>query len=198
VSRASVAANDPDLSPAVAKLLDAGADCITLNTTPNMVVQALTAIHQTGEQPTVALVGAVFPKDARKSVGELGENVLSIENSVSPDEDTPVINQIKADMAKFDRSSQLSSFGIETWTSGRLIEAAVRTIDGPVNAQTLLAALNGLRDVAIPTIHNFSAIELPNPAFKRFFNHYLVNYRIHDTVPVRDGDFYDIAAALPK
>jgi hypothetical protein len=52
--------------------------------------------------------------------------------------------------------------------------------------------------VEIPTMHTFSAIELPNSAYKRFFNHYLLNYRIHDTVPVQEGDFYDIQPAFPK
>jgi hypothetical protein len=176
----------------VAKLLDAGADCLTINTAPPVVVQALTAVSQTGKKPTIALVGAVFPKDTRVAVGKLGENALVLESALSPDDASPVIAQIKADMLPFDSKSELTSFGVYAWTSGKIIEAAVRKMEGPINAQTLLAAMNSLRDVPIPTI------ELTNPAFKRYFNHSLINYRIHDTVPVREGDFYDIESALPK
>jgi hypothetical protein len=198
VSRAAVPSNAPDLAPAISKLLEGGAECITVNAAPAMVVQALTAINQSGQKPMIALVDGVFPQATRKTVGPLGENALMMGGLLNPDDPSPVIAQIKSDMKQFDNKSPLTSYGVTAWTAAKVIEAAVRKMDGPINKVTLLAALNGLRDVEIPTMHSFSAVELPNPAYKRFFNHYLLNYRIHDTVPVADGDFYDIQPAFPK
>ena len=52
VARASFPANAPDLAPAVAKLMDANPQCIALAILPTAVVQAVTAIKQTGKKVT--------------------------------------------------------------------------------------------------------------------------------------------------
>ena len=102
-------------------------------------------------------------------------------------------------MASIDPKAQLSAMAMYGWISGKMSLAALPNIQGDVTKESLMTALNNLKDVDTQGLsHPITTTELTNPAFKRYFNHSLINYRIHDTVPLREGDFYDIESALPK
>jgi hypothetical protein len=56
---------------------------------------------------------------------------------------------------------------------------------------------HGLRNASTDrALQPFSAIPLPPPAYKRFFNHYGINYVIENGAPTQSSGFYDLSAAL--
>jgi ABC-type branched-subunit amino acid transport system substrate-binding protein len=195
-ARAAVPSNAPDLAPAIARLVGAKADCIVLSVTPNMVVQAMTAISQTGAHVQVLGVGAIFPQQVIKALGQYANGAIATENQLDAADGAPIIKQIRAEIKAVDSTKDLTTIGIFSWASARLISAAVKDKTGDVSPADMLASLNSLRDVDFGgALHNLSMAELPNPAFKRLFNHYGINYKIDGGVPKREGDFYDLTSA---
>ena len=77
-ARAAVPANSPDLAPAVAKLTDAGVDCIALSVVPTQIVQAVTAINQSGKKVKVAAVSAIFVSQILSALGPALNGAISI------------------------------------------------------------------------------------------------------------------------
>lgn len=199
VARAATPSNAPDVSAPIAKLLDAGADCIILSLQPQLIVQALTAIADSGQTPRVATVGAVFPKILRDAIPDLAEGVLISESVVNPDDpDAPVLTEINADIAAGNPDyDKADSFAVAAWVTAEVIKAAVANIDGDVTAASLQAALDELRDVDTQgASFPFSADLLDSTGFARFFNHYGKMYQIEGGEVVSLTDWYDIGPAL--
>jgi ABC-type branched-subunit amino acid transport system substrate-binding protein len=197
VARAGVPDNAPDLSAAVAKLLDANPECIVLSLPPTMVVQAVTAIHQTGKKVLLAGVSAVFPPDTLKTLGPLSEGILIPAIQLDPTDPAPVIQEIRQAIADTDKSAAFTSTSVLTWASAKVLAVALANIKGDVTAASTMDALNALRDVDLHgAIHSYSSIPLTNPLVTRSFNHYAINYTIVNGKFARQGDFYDLKAVL--
>jgi ABC-type branched-subunit amino acid transport system substrate-binding protein len=196
-AQAAVAINAPDLAPAVAKLLAAKADCIILSVSPTMVVQAMTAISQSGGHPQVLGVGAIFPKQIVTALGPLGNGVITTGPALDPADPAPIVGQIRAAMQAIDPGTQVTTIALTSWVAGRLIAAAAQKLHGPVTAATMLAALNGLRNVNVGGVEPaLSMVPLTAAPYRRTFDHYGINYKIVNGVPQRQGGFYDLQPAL--
>jgi branched-chain amino acid transport system substrate-binding protein len=198
VARAAVAANAPDVSPAVARITGAGAQCIALNVSPGAVVQALTALKQSGKTLTAGGVSAIFTKQILDSLGPLANGLIVAEMQLDGgDAAAPGIAAVTADVHAISASAPVTQAGVIGWISAKLVAAALPKVQGPVTATSLMAALNGLRNVSLDgVIPPWSSVELTSPAYKRLFNHYAINYKIENGVPIRQGDFFDMAPVL--
>jgi ABC-type branched-subunit amino acid transport system substrate-binding protein len=196
-ARAAIAANAPDLAPAVAKLTGAGVDCIALSVVPTQIVQAVTAINQSGKKIRVAAVSAIFLSQILSTLGSALNGAISINSVRTGDDPAAGIAQVKADMAAIDPKAPVTELAVIAWIGAKLIEDALPSVKGPVTASSLLAALNGLRNASTDgVIPPFSAVPIANPAFARLFNHYAINYQIENGKSVALGGFYDLAPAL--
>jgi hypothetical protein len=197
VTKAAVPFNAPDLTPDIAKLSEAKVDCIALSVEPNAVVQAMTAIKQNNLKVTVAASSAIFPKQVLSSLGSEANGIILIDGWVDAEGGGPVVAQIKADMTAVNSNDPVTTLGVITWASAKLVADAAQHIQGSVTAASMLAALNGLRnastDGAIPP---FSAIELNIPAYKRYFNHYAIDYVIENGATKQLTGFYDLQSVL--
>jgi len=193
----AVPLNAPDLAPAIARLLDAGSDCIAVIVTPNIAVQAVTAISQSGKKPRMISLSAIFNKDTLDTLGSLADGILIADGQRNPTDKIPVMREITRDMQKYDKSAELTTNAVLAWCDGKIIAAALDSLKGEATAASMLTAMNGLRDVDLKdAIHSFSAIPLVNPAFVRFFNHYGINYVIKGGKAKAQGTWYDVQKAL--
>jgi ABC-type branched-subunit amino acid transport system substrate-binding protein len=189
--------NAPDIAPAIAKLTGANVDCIALSIAPNQVVQSVTAIKQSGKNIRIGGAAALFPPQVTSALGSSINGVLSFESNVDAMDTVPVVAKIKADMQAIDPKQTLTLLAVGGWASAKIIDDALPAVKGPVTASSLLVALNGLRNASTEgAIPPFSAVELPNPAYRRAFNHYGITYKFVNGVPKRQGDFYDVAGAF--
>jgi hypothetical protein len=197
-ARSAIPANAPDLAPAIAKLRDKNADCVALSVVPTQVVQAVTAINQSGTPLKEAAVSAILTPDVIKSLGPTANGMIAIDATLDGGDTTsPAIVQMRHDMKAVDSKAVPSQLAAVAWASAKLIVDALPSVQGPVTPASMLAALNGLRNASTDGVMPpFSAIELPNPAYKRAFNHFGINYVITDGKLKREGDFYDLAPAL--
>jgi hypothetical protein len=199
VSRAAVPSNAPDLAPSIAKLLGDGANCIILSVSPPMVVQAMTAISQSGETPLAAAVGAILPKQLLDAIGPLSEGIISVESALSSDDaDAPVLGELKAAMAPFDAEAPITVQSNLAWVSAHALAVAISQIDGEVTPAGVVEQMNTLTDVymggIVPPV---TVKELNSPVVPRFMNPWSLVYVIHDGKPVRfTDDFIDLRPAI--
>ncbi|MCU1343955.1 MAG: putative substrate-binding transporter protein component, partial [Acidimicrobiia bacterium] len=193
-AKASTPVNAPDLAPAIAKLNGAGVDCMSLSLAPPMVVQAMTAINQSGKKVKVVTVSAIMTPKIRDSLGSLANGITVTDTQLVPDDTAPGIDEMRSLVGQ----AKMSAYSTFVWASAKVIKAALPAVQGDVTSASLLPALNGVRNVDLGgVLHTFSAIPLDNPAFSRWFNHYGVNYVIQNGKFVRQGaDFYDIGPAV--
>lgn len=179
VTDAVIPFNAPDLAPDIAKLAGARVQCIALSVEPSAVPQAMTAIKQNDLKVTLAASSAIFTPQVIKALGSQANGVILVDSWVDPLGGGPVIAQIRKDMKAVNPKEPVTEEAVINWASAKLMIDAVNHIHGSVTAASMMKALNGLRnastDGAIPP---FSSVELPNPAYKRFFNHYGIDYVI--------------------
>jgi ABC-type branched-subunit amino acid transport system substrate-binding protein len=198
VVRAPVASNAPDLTPAIAKLTGAGVDCVALSVTPPMVVQAVTAIAQSGAKVKFGGVNAIFPAAIIKALGDKANGAYTFDLEIAADDTTaPIVAKLQSAMAPFDSSAKVTTIGMISYAAAKMIGQAAKTVNGPVNAASLLTALNGITNFDSEGI--FGSItnkEQTNPAFKRLMNTSAIVYQITGGKLVKQGDFFSIASAI--
>jgi hypothetical protein len=196
VARADVAANAPDVTPAIAKITDAGAECLALSLPPTGVAQAITAVRQSGEDLTMGTISAVLPQQLMDALGDLTEGLIVVGDHISQYD--PEADVVRADMdAAGGQDQELTPVGILTWTAARVLAAALKQTEGEFTAASFTEALDGLEDVDLQgVIPPWTTQEFENPAFARVMNPYGISYRIEDGVPTRLGDFYELAPVL--
>jgi ABC-type branched-subunit amino acid transport system substrate-binding protein len=197
VARAAIAANAPDLAPAISKLTTAGATCVALSVIPSQVAQAVTAINQSGKKLTMAAVSAIVTPDVVKSLGGLANGILIVDGLQNGHDTTPGIKKATKQIHAIDSSADITEVGLIDYVSGRLLVAATK--GGAATPAAITTAMNALRNVPVDGIISpFSAIELTNPDYLRFFNHYGITYKIVKGVPKRQSNFFDLAPILQK
>ncbi|MCU1691568.1 MAG: putative substrate-binding transporter protein component [Frankiales bacterium] len=197
VVRAAVAANAPDLTPAIAKITGAGAQCLALSLPPTGVAQAITAVKQSGKDLKMAGISAVFSAQLLKSLGKLTDGLLVVDNQESPYD--PGTGVVKADMAKFDSKAEVTQVGTIAWVGAKIVRAALEKVQGEPTAASVKTALDGLSGVDLQgVIPPFTAKENTSPLFKRLMNPNGISYTISSGVPTRSGDFFDLTPILNK
>jgi hypothetical protein len=197
VARAGIAANAPDLAPAVSKLLGANAQCIALSVTPPQLIQAATAVSQTGKKPLLGGPAAIFFPQIIKALGPLAEGILITDNVEAPSANTPGMNALKADQASIDPKAAVTSFSMYGWISAKMIVAALPMVSGDVTKDSLLAALNKIKDLDVMGVARpITVATLTNPTLAHYVNHYTAAFIIKNGVPTRSSDFIDIGPVI--
>jgi ABC-type branched-subunit amino acid transport system substrate-binding protein len=197
VARAPIPANAPDLTPAIAKLTGAGAQCVALSVIPSQVVQAVTAINQSGKKLTMAAVSAILGPDVLDSLGDLSNGILVVDGLQNAADPAKGMKKVTKQIKAVDSSADITEVGLIDYVSGRLIAAALKDVNGEVTPASLTTALNGLRNVDVDgIIHTYSSIAPAAPDYARFFNHYGISYKIVNGVPKRQGTFFDLSKIL--
>jgi ABC-type branched-subunit amino acid transport system substrate-binding protein len=200
VARAAIAANEPDLAPAISKLTGAGAKCVALSVIPSQVAQAVTAINQSGQKLTMAAVSAIVTPDVVKSLGDLANGIIIVDGQQNgADKTSAGIKKVTKQIKAVDSSADITEVGLIDYISGRIIAAALKADPTATTPAAITTALNGLQNVPVEGIvHPISMTPLTNPDYTRFFNHFGIAYKIVKGVPTRQGTFFDLAPVLQK
>jgi ABC-type branched-subunit amino acid transport system substrate-binding protein len=197
VARAPVANNAADLSPAVAKLTGAGAQCIAVSLAPTGAAQALTAIKQSGKKVLIGGGSGTFSQQLIDSLGALSDGLLLVDSQLNPVDTGAGIRQVVADETAENAKAPLTTAAISAWVAARLVAAALPKVQGAVTPASMMTALNGLRNVDMDgVIEPWSSTQLSNPLFTRLFNHSALTFTVTNGKPVRQGNFYDLTPIL--
>ena len=135
VARAAIAANEPDLAPAISKLTGAGATCVALSVIPSQVAQAVTAINQSGKKLTMAAVSAIVTPDVLQSLGDLANGILIVDAQQNPADISAGMKKVTKQIKAVDSSADVTEVGLIDYIGGRLIAAALKTTTGDVTTR---------------------------------------------------------------
>ncbi len=197
VARAAVAANAPDLTPAVAKVTGAGAECVAVSLTPAGAAGALTALKQSGKALTIGGISAVFSQQLIDSLKSLTDGLIVVDVQLNAADSSPGLTEASTAMHSVDPKAQLTQQAVSAFVAAKLIAAALPKVSGTVTNTSFVTALDGLRNIDMGgVIHPWSSIPIQGKTFPRIFNHYGINYKITGGKPVRQGGFYDIGPLL--
>lgn len=197
VARAAVAANAADLSPAVAKVVGAGAQCVAISLAPTGAAQALTALKQSGAKVTVGGISAVFSQQVLGALGPLTDGLLVTDSQLNADDPSAGVQQAKTAMQAVEAKAPLTEQALTAFVSAKILAAAFASATGSVDAAGLTKALDGLRNVDVDgVIPPWSTVPLDSKTFSRIFNHYGITYKVESGKPVSQGTFYDISSLL--
>jgi len=197
VARASVATNAADLTPAVAKVTGAGAQCVAVSLTPAAAAQAFIALKQSGSSLTIGGISAIFSQQVLDSLKSLADGLIVVDVQLNATDNAPGLTSAANAMRSVDPKAPMTQQAVSAFIDAKLLAAALPKVSGTVTNTSLATALDGLRDVDMGgVIHPWSTIPVPSQTFSRIFNHYGINYKIQGGKSVRQGDFYDIGNLL--
>jgi ABC-type branched-subunit amino acid transport system substrate-binding protein len=196
VARADVDANAPDVAPALAKITDAGAECLAINLPPAGVAQTLTAVQQSGEDLMMGVLSAVVPQQLLDALGDLTDGLIAVGDHVSRYD--PEAEVVRADMdAAGGQDDEVTPVGLLCWTASQVLMAALEDTEGEVTPESLIEAIEGLEDVDMQgVIPPFTTREFEDPTFARVMNPNGISFRVEDAALTRLGDFYDLTSVL--
>jgi len=198
VARAAVAANAADLSPAVSKVIGAGAQCVAVSLTPTGAAQALTALKQSAAKVTIGGISAVFSQQVLDALGPLTDGLLVTDSQLNADDPAAGVQQAKATMQAVDPKAPLTEQALSAFADAKILAAAFSASSGDVDAAGLTKALNSLSNVDVDGVIPpwSSTTPLDSKTFSRIFNHYGITYKVENGKPVSQGTFYDISSLL--
>jgi hypothetical protein len=195
-ARAAIDPRNPDFAPAVAKL--GATDCIALSVAPPMVPAAVLAINQSGIKVKMGGVGALFPAPIVKALGANAEGIMIFESQVNADDaQSSFVKQFRTDLAAVDGKATVTQQATLTWAAARGVAKAASTIKGPIDAASLLPALNAIKSLDLQgALAPLDFDGQKATAFKRLINPKLSIYVIKSGLPTKLTDFFDFSAAL--
>jgi hypothetical protein len=185
----------PDLSPYIAKLVQAHVQCLDMAMISTQIPQALQAVKQAKLNVPIALPGVILTPPVVSSLGALGNGLIEVIS-------TPAINSSAAKaVAKkihaVNKSVTITNTGLDSYATALVIQDAAAGIHGNVSNTSMLAALNKLRnaktDGLLPPL---SMKPQPNPVALRDFDTYVQTVVLqngHQTVP---SGFFNVASQI--
>jgi len=197
VSRAAIPNNAPDLAPAIAKLLGDGSDLIILSVSPPTVVQAMTAIDATGEDVMVACVSAILPQALLDYLGPLSEGMIAIATTLNSAEDGKAMAELGEGVERIKPGTALTTQTALGFLSGYVLATAFANIDGEVNTESLVAALDAIDNLDLGgLVGPVSTKPLNSDGLQRYMNPYAIVFKVEGLKLVKQSDFIDVREAF--
>lgn len=195
VTDAFIPITAPDLSPDIAKLVNAKVQCIAFASLPTQVPQILTAVNQSGLKVPMATPGVVMTPAVLKSVGSLANGIIEITST--PDPSSAAVLSVVAKMQAVDPSIPNTAYSLSGWAVSKIIEDGAATITGKVTASSMLAALNGLRNASTDGLFPpISMIPQPVASDQRDFDNFVESYVLENGKLTQPSGFFDVTSAL--
>jgi hypothetical protein len=195
VTDSFIALAAPDLSPDIAKLVQAHVQCIDLATIGSQIGQALTAIKQANLHVPIAVPGIVVTPQVQSSLGSLGNGLIMVEST--PALNSPAVAKVAKKMHAVSKSITVDANSLDSWAIAIIIQDAAVNIHGAVTNTTLLAALNKLRGAATDGLYPpISMKPQPNPAALRDFDTYVQTFILHNGKLTQPSGFFNVGPEI--
>jgi ABC-type branched-subunit amino acid transport system substrate-binding protein len=189
---------DTSYAAAAASAVAYHADCVMLSLDVPEGPKALPVLRAAlPHAKFLDTAGALTP--VLSAVGKLADGIYAAD-SVIPIESTgnATLNEIKADMAKYEPKSLVDGFTVTSWLGTRLLLDTIGKISGSLSAQAVLNAYNHLGEITSGgVIGNFS-FQHPStiPDAKRQFNSTYIIFQYLNGAYKALTPFEDAAQAL--
>jgi ABC-type branched-subunit amino acid transport system substrate-binding protein len=174
-----VASTTPDFAPGISALLGSGAKCIGVAETPAAMAKVVGAVRQSSAPNTlVAASLATMPLPVIQALKGGAEGMLlTVSGYVPSQQTTPtMLQQFKA----YKPNLTVDNPSEAAWSAATTFIDVAKTIKGPVDASSVLAALNATNSLKLQTYPAAINFTKPNPAknYPRLFNTSALVYKV--------------------
>jgi len=185
----------PDVSPEVAKLVQAHVQCADIATVGSQIGQVLTAMKQAGLHVPVALPGAVVTTQEQQSLGSLGNGLILVETT--PPLSSPAVAAVAKKMHKVDKSITIDALSLTGWVNARIIQDGIAGVHGQVTNTSLMKALNKLRNANTDGLYPpISMKPGSNPAAVRDFDTYVNTVVLKNGQMTQPSGFFNVGPEI--
>jgi hypothetical protein len=136
----------PDLTPDIAKLVQAHVQCVAAASLGSQIPQILTAMQQEHLKVPTALPGIILTSQVVKSLGSLSNGLIAVESTPSPT--SAAVANVTKKMHAVNKGIKVDSASLTGWAAAKFIADGAAEVQGPVTSASMLAGLNKLRSAS--------------------------------------------------
>jgi ABC-type branched-subunit amino acid transport system substrate-binding protein len=184
-----------DLSPYIAKLVQAHVQCVDMAMISTQIPQALQAVKQAGLKVPIAMPGVILTPPVISSLGALGNGLIEVIST--PAINSSAANAVAKKIHAVNKSVKTTNTSLDSYATALIIQDAAAGIHGAVSNTSMLAALNKLRNAStdglLPPI---SMKHQSNPVALRDFDTYVQTVLLENGQQTTPSGFFNVAPQI--
>ena len=188
----------PDLTPYIAKLVQAHVQCIDMAMISTQIPQALTAVKQANLKVPIAFPGVILTPAVVSSLGSLGNGLIEVVST--PPVSAPAVAAVAQKMHAVNKTIKVENTSLDSWATARVIQDGAANVHGTVTNASLLAVMNKLRDA--PTDGLLPPLSMKpqsnSAAARRDFDTYVESVVLQHGQQTDPSGFFNVAPQITK
>ena len=185
----------PDLSPDIAKLVQAHVQCVVAASLDSQIPQILTSMQQAHLKVPTALPGIILTGSVIGSLGSLSNGLIAVESTPSPT--SAAVSDVTKEMHAVNKGIKVDSASLTAYALAKLIADGAAEVHGPVTSASMLAGLDKLRsastDGLLPPI---STTPQAKASDRRDFDTYVQSFVLHNGKLTDASGYFNILPQL--
>jgi hypothetical protein len=185
----------PDLSPNIAKLVDAHVQCVDLASIGTQIPQVMIAMKQAKLKVPLAIPGIIVTPSVAESLGSLGNGMIEVVST--PDPSSPAVAAVTKAVHAVNPKARIDATSLSSWVLAKIILDGAANVHGTVTNSALLLALNNLRSASTDgLLPPLSMKPQFNPAARRDFDTYVQSFVLENGKMTRPSGFFNVAKQI--
>jgi ABC-type branched-subunit amino acid transport system substrate-binding protein len=195
VTNAFIPLAAPDLTPDIAKLVQAHVQCVAAASLGSQIPQILTAMQQEHLKVPTALPGIILTGQVIKSLGPLSNGLIAVESTPSPT--SAAVANVTKKMHAVNKGIRVDSASLTGWAAAKFIADGAAEVHGPVTSASLLAGLNKLRNASTDgLLPPLSTAPQAKASDRRDFDTYVQSFVIQNGKRTDASGYFNILPQL--
>jgi hypothetical protein len=195
VTDAYIPVSAPDLSPDIAKLVEAHVQCVDMAMLPTQIPQAMTAIKQANLKVPVVMPGVILTPQVISSLGSLGNGLIEIVSTPAPN--SPAVAAVTKKMHALNKGIKVDTSSLDSWAIARVIQDGAANVHGTVTNSSLLTALNKLRNASTDGLFPpLSMKPQSNPVALRDFDTFVQSVVLENGKQTHPSGYFNVAPQI--
>ena len=185
----------PDLSPDIAKLVQAHVQCVVAASLDSQIPQILTAMQQAHLKVPTALPGIILTSSVIGSLGSLSNGLIAVESTPSPT--SAAVSDVTKEMHAVNKGIKVDSASLTAYALAKLIADGAAEVHGRVTSASMLAGLDKLRNAStdglLPPISTTAQAKASD---RRDFDTYVQSFVLHNGKLTDASGYFNILPQL--
>jgi hypothetical protein len=195
VTDAYIPLTAPDLSPDIAKLVQAHVQCVDMAMLSTQIPQALTAMKQAKLKVPIALPGVILTPSVISSVGLLGNGLIEVIST--PALSSTAVAAVAKKMHDVNKGIKVEDTTVDSWAIARVVQDGAAHVHGSVTNSSLLAALDKLRNASTDGLYPpLSMTPQSNSAAVRDFDTYVQTVVLENGTETDPSGFFNVGPQI--
>ncbi len=136
-----------DVTPMVAEALSDDPDCVAYTAGGQVAAQLFTAVRRAGSKAQIFTTTQTLLPPFLEALGDDANGIKGV--TTGPSVDDPTLQPFRDDMQKYASATTINDFTYGGWLAVEAAAEVAKSVDGEVNAASLLDALNSTTDLEL-------------------------------------------------